>query len=157
LRAMDARTGAVRWSATLPTQRGNPARHVRLFPSLDSAKSDRIYVGFDDGLMAYRLADGQPLWAKPARINGWIHDIVPHRAAIAMLPEAPPEGEQQTGSVRIINGVVQTGLNVTRYEDGSTIAAKPVRMRGNVIGALTSGNTVVLAVDAQSKTYVNVL
>ena len=46
LRALDARTGAVRWSATLPTARaGNPARHVRLFPSLD--KSDRIYVGFD--------------------------------------------------------------------------------------------------------------
>jgi len=56
LRALDARTGAVRWSATLPTARaGNPARHVRLFPSLD--KSDRIYVGFDDRLMAYRLAD----------------------------------------------------------------------------------------------------
>src|SRR5438477_9801626 len=41
LRELDARTGAVRWSATLPTARaGNPARHVRLFPSLD--KSDRI-------------------------------------------------------------------------------------------------------------------
>src|SRR2546425_1734953 len=34
LRALDARSGAVRWSATLPTARaGNPARHVRLFPS----------------------------------------------------------------------------------------------------------------------------
>src|SRR3989449_9073147 len=56
LRALDARSGAVRWSATLPTARaGNPARHVRLFPSLD--KTDRIYVGFDDRLMAYRLAD----------------------------------------------------------------------------------------------------
>src|SRR6266702_2610670 len=43
LRALDARSGAVRWSATLPTARaGNPARHVRLFPSLD--KTDRIYV-----------------------------------------------------------------------------------------------------------------
>src|SRR5438046_593834 len=58
LRALDARSGAVRWSATLPTARaGNPARHVRLFPSLD--KTDRIYVGFDDRLMAYRLADGE--------------------------------------------------------------------------------------------------
>src|SRR5438093_8916657 len=36
LRALDAKTGAVRWSATLPTARpGNPAKHVRLFPSLD--------------------------------------------------------------------------------------------------------------------------
>ncbi|PYT12208.1 MAG: hypothetical protein DMF51_13780, partial [Acidobacteria bacterium] len=33
LRALDARTGAVRWSAVLPTARaGNPARHVRLYP-----------------------------------------------------------------------------------------------------------------------------
>src|SRR5437660_6448176 len=36
LRALDAKTGAVRWSATLPTARaGNPAKHVRLFPSVD--------------------------------------------------------------------------------------------------------------------------
>src|SRR5947208_2717629 len=36
LRALDAKTGAVRWSATLPTARaGNPAKHVRPFPSLD--------------------------------------------------------------------------------------------------------------------------
>lgn len=155
LRALEARTGAVRWSTTLPTQRaGNPARHVRLFPSLD--KADRIYVGFDDGLMAYRLADGQALWAKPAKVNGRIRDIVQHPAGIVMLPEAPPEGEA-TGNVRIVNGVVQTGLNVARYEDGTTIAAKPLRMRGNVIGAMTAGNTVVLAVDAQSKTFVNVL
>src|SRR2546426_9032899 len=34
LRALDARTGAVRWSAALPTARaGNPARHVRLYRS----------------------------------------------------------------------------------------------------------------------------
>src|SRR3989454_1645845 len=45
LRALDA-SGAVRWSAVLPTARaGNPARHVRLFPSLD--KTDRIYGGLD--------------------------------------------------------------------------------------------------------------
>src|SRR5437773_8257831 len=70
LRALDARSGAVRWSAVLPTARaGNPARHVRLFPSLD--KTDRIYVGFDDRLMAYRLADGQALWSKPPTIDGW--------------------------------------------------------------------------------------
>lgn len=63
LRALDARTGAVRWSAALPTARaGNPARHVRLYPSLD--KPDRIYVSFDDRLMAYALADGRALWAK---------------------------------------------------------------------------------------------
>src|SRR5438045_3834517 len=36
LRALDARTGAVRWSATLPTARaGHPARPVRPFPALD--------------------------------------------------------------------------------------------------------------------------
>src|SRR5205809_302565 len=45
LRGLDARTGAVRWSAALPTARaGNPARHVRLYPSLN--KPDRIYVSF---------------------------------------------------------------------------------------------------------------
>src|SRR5437016_3586033 len=77
LRALDARSGAVRWSAVLPTARaGTPARHVRLFPSLD--KSDRIYVGFDDRLMAYRLADGQALWTKPPTIEGWVHGIVQH-------------------------------------------------------------------------------
>src|SRR2546423_352071 len=42
LRALDARTGAGRWAATLPTARaGNPARHLPLVPSL--GKSDRIY------------------------------------------------------------------------------------------------------------------
>src|SRR2546430_2168910 len=71
LRALDARSGAVRWSTALPTARaGNPARHLRLFPSL--RKSDRIYVGFDDRLMAYRLADGQALWSKPATLDGWV-------------------------------------------------------------------------------------
>jgi outer membrane protein assembly factor BamB len=155
LRAMDAKTGAVRWSATLPTARaGNPARHVRLFPSLD--KADRIYVGFDDRLMAYRLADGQALWAKPAQIEGWVHDIVQHPAGIIIMPESPPANEA-TGNVRIVNGVVQTGLNVARYEDGTTIAAKPLRMRGTVTDALIAGGSAVLAVDAESKTYVNVL
>ena len=155
LRALDARTGDVRWSATLPTAKsGNPARHVRLYPSND--KNDRIYVSFDDRLMAYRLADGQALWAKPATVNGWIHDIVQHPAGIVILPEAAPEGEL-SGSRTVINGVVQTGLNVARYEDGTTIAAKPLKMRGNVIDALVTGDAVVLAVDAESKTFVNVL
>jgi outer membrane protein assembly factor BamB len=155
LRAMDARTGQVRWSATLPTAKaGTPAHHVRLYPSLD--KNDRIYVSFDDRLMAYRLADGQPLWAKPATVNGWIYDIVQHPAGIIMLPEAAPEGET-SGSRTVINGVVQTGLNVARYEDGTTIAAKPLKMRGNVTDALITGDAAVLAVDAESKTFVNVL
>ena len=36
LRALDARTGEIRWSAALPTARpGNPAKHVRLYPSID--------------------------------------------------------------------------------------------------------------------------
>jgi outer membrane protein assembly factor BamB len=154
LRALDAKTGAVRWSATLPTARaGNPAKHVRLFPS---EKSDRIYVGFDDRLMAYRLADGQALWAKPAIIEGWVHDIVQHPGGIIILPESPPPGEA-TGNVRIINGVVQTGLNIARYEDGSTIAAKPLRMRGTVRQAIITGGSAVLAVDAESRTFVNVL
>jgi outer membrane protein assembly factor BamB len=155
LKALDARTGDVRWSATLPTARaGNPARHVRLYPSVD--KTDRIYVSFDDRLMAYRLADGQTLWAKPATVNGWVHDIVQHPAGIVILPEGAPEGEQ-TGSRTVINGVVQTGLNVARYEDGTTIAAKPLKMRGNVMDALVTGDAVVLAVDAESKTFINVL
>src|SRR5213594_2471126 len=155
LRALDARSGAVRWSAVLPTARaGNPARHVRLFPSLD--KTDRIYVGFDDRLMAYRLADGQALWSKPATIDGWVHGIVQHPDGIIILPESPP-ANQATGNVRIVNGVVQTGLNVARYADGTTIADKPLRMRGTVTDALISGGSAVLAVDAESRTFVNVL
>src|SRR5881296_1104228 len=155
LRGLDARTGAVRWSAALPTARaGNPARHVRLYPSLN--KPDRIYASFDDHLMAYSLADGQALWAKPASVEGNIRDIVQHPAGIVMLPEAPPEGEP-TRSRRVINGVVQTGLNVARYEDGTTVAAKPLRMHGKVIDAMVAGDAVVLAVDAESRTFVNVL
>src|SRR5882762_3098980 len=155
LRGLDAHTGATRWSATLPTARaGNPARHVRLFPSID--KPDRIYVGFDDRLMAYKLADGQPLWPKPAEIQGWVHDIVQHPAGIIILPESPP-ANQATGNVRIVNGVVQTGLNVARYADGTTIAEKPLRMRGTVREAIITGGSAVLAVDAESRTFVNVL
>jgi len=156
LRALDARTGAVRWAATLPTARaGNPAHHVRLYPSL--AKPDRIYVSFDDRLMAYRLADGQALWTKPPTVDGRIGDIVQHPAGIIMLPEAAPEGEATGGSRKVINGVVQTGLNVARYDDGVTIAEKPLHMRGNVTDALITGDAAVLAVDAESKTFVNVL
>src|SRR2546428_3681414 len=155
LRALDAKSGAVRWSATLPTARaGNPARHVRLFPS--AGKSDRLYVGFDDRLMAYRLADGQALWAKPAMVEGWVHGIVEHPDGIIILPESPPPN-QATGNVRIVNGVVQTGLNVARYDDGSTIAEKPLRMRGTVTDAMIVGGSAVLAVDAESRTFVNVL
>jgi outer membrane protein assembly factor BamB len=155
LRAMDARTGEVRWSAALPTAKaGAPPKQVRLYPSID--KPDRIYVSFDERLMAYRLADGQALWAKPATVNGWIRDIVQHPAGIVMLPEAPPEGEN-TGSRTVVNGVEQTGLNVARYEDGTTIAAKPLKMRGDVIEAMVVGEDVVLAVDADSRTHVNVL
>src|SRR5881397_3639460 len=155
LRALDAKTGAVRWSATLPTARaGNPAKHVRLYQSID--KNDRIYVSFDDRLMAYRLADGQALWAKPAIIEGWVHDIVQHPGGIIILPESPPPNEAP-GNVHVINGVVQTGLNIARYEDGTTIAAKPLRMRGTVRQAIITGGSAVLAVDAESRTFVNVL
>jgi hypothetical protein len=154
LRALDARTGAVRWSATLPTPRFGAVHHVRLFPSIDN--TDRIYVAFDENLMAYRLADGQPMWQKPAKVEGRIREIVQHPAGIVMLPEAPPENAS-TGSRRVVNGVVQTALNVARYDDGTTIAPKPLRMHGNVIDAMVAGNTVVLAVDAESKTFINVL
>jgi outer membrane protein assembly factor BamB len=155
LRALDAHTGAVRWSASLPSARGGvPPHFVKLYPSID--KPDRIYVSFDDSLMAYRLTDGQALWAKPARVEGRIRDIVQHPAGIVMLPEAPPENES-TGSRRVINGVVQTGINVARYDDGTTIAAKPVRMHGNVVDAMVAGTTVVLTIDAQSRTLINVL
>jgi hypothetical protein len=155
LRALDARSGAMRWSTALPTARpGNPARHVRLYPSLD--KADRIYVSFDDRLMAYRLADGQALWAKPATVDGWVHGIVQHPNGIIILPEAPP-AKDATGNVRIVNGVVQTGLTVARYEDGASIAAKPLRMRGTAMDAMIAGGSAVLAVDAESRTFVNVL
>jgi outer membrane protein assembly factor BamB len=155
LRALDARTGAVRWSAAPTTTRwAQPPRHVRLYPSL--SKTDRIYASFDDHLMAYSLTDGQPLWGKPASVEGNIRDIVQHPAGIIMLPEAPPEGEP-THSRRVINGVVQTGLNVARYEDGTMVASKPLRMNGNVTDAMVAGDTAVLAVDAESRTFVNVL
>jgi outer membrane protein assembly factor BamB len=155
LKALDARSGETRWSAVLPTARaGNPAKHVQLYSSF--AKNDRIYVSFDDRLMAFRLADGQPLWPKPATVGGWIHDIVQHPAGIVILPEGAPEGEL-SGSRTVKNGVVQTGLNVARYEDGSTIAQKPIKMQGDVIDGTIAGDAVVLTVDAQSKTFVNVL
>jgi len=155
LKGVDAKTGAVRWSATLPTARaGNPGRHVHLYPSLD--QPDRIYVSYDNRLMAYRLADGQALWAKPAEADGWVHDILQHPGGIVMMPESPP-ADQATGNVRIVNGVVQTGLSVVRYADGTTINAKPLRMKGTVTNALVSGGAAVLAVDAESKTFVNVL
>jgi len=155
LRALDAKTGAIRWTAALPMARNGSLPHqVRLYPSL--AKNDRIYVSYDERLMAYRLADGQPLWSKPATVDGWIRDIVQHPAGIIMLPEGPP-ANQATGNVRIINGVVQTGLNVARYDDGTMIAAKPLRMRGTVKDAMIAGDAVVLAVDADSRTFVNVL
>jgi outer membrane protein assembly factor BamB len=155
LRALDARTGEVRWTASLPmTRSGAVAHHVRLYPSLEN--TDRIYISFDERLMPYRLADGQPLWQKPATVNGRIRDIVQHPAGIIMLPEGQPEG-QGTGNRTVINGVVQTGLNIARYEDGSTIASKPLKMRGAVMEAMVTGNAAVLAVDAESKTFVNVL
>src|SRR5438874_11769851 len=74
LRALDAKTGAVKWTASLPMARSGTLPHqVRLYPSF--AKNDRIYVSYDERLMAYRLADGQPLWTKPAAVDGWIRDI----------------------------------------------------------------------------------
>jgi len=155
LRALDAKTGAIRWTASLPMARSGTVPHqVRLYPSL--ARTDRIYVSYDERLMAYRLADGQPLWSKPATVDGWIRDIVQHPAGIIMLPVGPPPN-QATGNVRIINGVVQTGLNVARYDDGTMIADKPLRMRGTVKDAMIAGDAVVLAVDADSRTFVNVL
>src|SRR6185503_15915698 len=57
----------------------------------------------------------------------------------------------------VVNGVVQTGLSVARYADGTTINAKPLKMRGTVREALVTGGSAVLAVDAESKTFVNVL
>jgi hypothetical protein len=145
----------VRWSASLPMARAGTVPHqVHLYPAL--AQNDRIYVSYDDRLMAYRLADGQALWPKPATVDGWIRDIVQHPAGIVMLPEGPPPNEA-TGNVRIVNGVVQTGLNVARYADGSTIASKPLHMHGAVQDAMIAGDAVVLAVNADSKTFVNVL
>src|SRR2546422_10407938 len=84
------------------------------------------------------------------------HGIVQHPNGIIILPESPP-ANQATGNVRIVNGVVQTGLNVARYDDGTTIADKPLRMRGTVTDAMIAGGSAVLAVDAESRTFVNVL
>jgi len=155
LRALDAKSGAIRWTASLQMARSGTFPHkVLLYQSV--RKPDRIYVSYDERLQGYRLADGQPLWAKPATVDGWIRDIVQHPAGIIMLTEGPPP-DRAPGNVRVVNGVVQTGLNVARYEDGTTIAPKPLKMRGDVVDALIAGNAVVLAVDADSKTYVNVL
>ena len=155
LRALDVKSGAIRWTASLQMARSGTFPHkVLLYQSV--AKPDRIYVSYDERLMAYRLSDGQPLWAKPATVDGWIRDIVQHPAGIIMLTEGPPP-DRAPGNVRVVNGVVQTGLNVARYEDGTTIAPKPLKMRGDVVDALIAGNAVVVAVDADSKTYVNVL
>src|SRR5438046_1320611 len=45
LRALDARTGAVRWSATSTTNRwAQPPRHVRLYPSLNKTEIGRAHV-----------------------------------------------------------------------------------------------------------------
>ena len=155
LRALDVKSGAIRWTASLQMARSGTFPHkVLLYQSV--AKPDRIYVSYDERLMAYRLSDGQPLWAKPATVDGWIRDIVQHPAGIIMLTEGPPP-DRAPGNVRVVNGVVQTGLNVARYDDGTTIAPKPLKMRGDVVDALIAGNAVVLAVDADSKTYVNVL
>jgi len=85
-----------------------------------------------------------------------VHDIVQHPNGIIILPESPP-AKEATGNVRIVNGVVQTGLNVARYDDGTTIADKPLRMRGTVTDAMITGGSAVLAVDAESRTFVNVL
>jgi outer membrane protein assembly factor BamB len=155
LKGVDAKTGAMRWSASLPVERkGSLPRHVKLYPSVD--QNDRMYVSYDDRLMAYRIADGQPLWQKPAEIDGWVYGIVQHPDGIVILPESPP-AEQATGNVKIVNGVVQTGLNVARYADGTTIAPKSLHMRGTVRDALITGGSAVLAVDAESKTFVNIL
>src|SRR5258705_3878344 len=106
--------------------------------------------------MAYTIADGKALWPKPAMIDGWVHGILEHPDGIVILPESPPANEP-TGNVRVSNGVVQTGLNVGRYADGTTIAAKPLRMRGPVRVRMVPGGSGVLAVDAESGTFVNVL
>jgi len=84
------------------------------------------------------LPTGSRCWAKPAEIQGWVHDIVQHPAGIIILPESPPR-TRRPGNVRIVNGVVQTGLNVARYADGTTIAEKPLRMRGTVREAIITG------------------
>src|SRR3989454_624258 len=82
--------------------------------------------------------------------------LFPYTTLFRSLPESPP-ANQATGNVRIINGVLQTGLNVARYEDGTTLADKPLRVRGTVTDALIVGGAAVLAVDAESRTFVNVL
>src|SRR5204863_4475320 len=44
------------------------------------------------------------------------------------------------------------------YEDGTMLAPKPLRMHGTVKDALpTGGDALVLAIDAESKTFINVL
>src|SRR6267378_1272361 len=140
----DLATGTQRWVSESPFQQTKPKRGGLGGPM--------------QGLV--RMASGGTtlavLQAKHAIIEGWVHDIVQHPNGIIILPESPPANEA-TGNVRIVNGIVQTGLNIARYEDGTTIAPKPLRMRGTVTQALITGGAAVLAVDAESRTFVNVL
>ncbi len=77
LRALDARTGKTRWSAALPTAKpGNPARHVRLYPSVDRERPDLRQLR--------RSADGLPTgrWAAALEQAGHGERMDPrHRAA----------------------------------------------------------------------------
>src|SRR5207247_8890314 len=51
----------------------------------------------------------------------------------------------------------QPGLNGARCDEAPPVAAPPLRIQGKVTDALVAGDAVVLAVDAESRTFVNVL
>src|SRR5438128_1059516 len=128
-------------------------------PGLTQIVTRRVLPQSGTLLVHGRRANGPAVVALYDLVTGeqrWVNGIVQHPDGIIILPESPP-ANQATGNVRIVNGVVQTGLNVARYADGTTIADKPLRMRGTVTDALISGGSAVLAVDADSRTFVNVL
>src|SRR5436309_145149 len=102
----------------------------------------------------YDLVTGEQRWVN----EGLFEQTEPKKKGLGGLMQGLVRAASQaTGNVRIVNGVLQTGLNVARYQDGTTIADKPLRMRGTVTDALISGGSAVLAVDAESRTFVNVL
>jgi len=119
---------------------------VRLFPSID--KPDRIYVGFDDRLMATSLPT-RALWPNPPRSRAWVHDIVQHPRR-HLNPSRVPPANQATGNVRIVNGAVADGAERGALRGWHDIAEKPLRMRGTVREAIITGGSAVLAVDAES-------
>src|SRR5438876_1215281 len=106
----------------------------------------------------YDLVTGEQRWVN----EGLFEQTEPKKKGLGGLMQGLVRAASEATALEVLQAgpdmiVVQTGLNVARYQDGTTIADKPLRMRGTVTDALISGGSAVLAVDAESRTFVNVL